>query len=245
VIRINVTLGEMRKSSRIVCECNGDVAECPTHGDSLTAKIVERLALQRFEMHPGIYHVTETCGCLRRSYLERKQGHDETYEQLWLRQRGSALHRKVGYAFQGWKELPIRMPIQMSSEEIVLVGYVDAYDPEEGEIIEFKSTRLVKWQKKNGFLPHPHHVEQIQAYYSIWTRCYGFPVRRLSIAYMDDQTPPTRFPVQLQDITGRIRERTMHLHDALTRDIIPTPEPRSLCRYCPFKDICDIKTESF
>jgi CRISPR/Cas system-associated exonuclease Cas4 (RecB family) len=211
----------------------------------LTTRIIEKFAAQRFQYRLGRYHVTELCGCLRRSYLERIKGHDETYKELWIKQRGNALHRQVSYAFQGWKELPVQMTIPAENELIILAGHIDAYDPEEAEMTEFKSTRYVSWQKERGILPHRHHVQQIRVYYTIWTKRYGFPVDTLSIAYMDDETPPTRFEIEPQDITEWLTERTTAFHRAMLRNTIPTAEPGPLCHYCSFKGTCSEQPETF
>jgi CRISPR/Cas system-associated exonuclease Cas4 (RecB family) len=175
---------------------------------------------------------------LRCSYLERKYGHEESYKEVWVKQRGKALHRQLSYAFEGWKELPIRLPIHLDDEDIEVIGHIDAYDPERAEMTEFKSTRFVNWQKKNKILPHRHHVEQLQSYFSIWTSVYRLPVKKLFIAYMDDQTPPERFEIEPHDVTARLEERAIQLHNSLLQDAAPAADPSSLCHYCPFEASC-------
>jgi CRISPR/Cas system-associated exonuclease Cas4 (RecB family) len=204
----------------------------------IITKHMARLASRRFQNQLGEYHVTDICQCLKRAYLERKKGHDESCQEVWIKQRGNALHRQVTYAFQGWKELPIHMEIAQPLETIRLVGHIDAYDPDEAAIIEFKSTRFVDWQQKSGKLPHKHHVLQLRSYYSIFSGCYGFPVKKLIIAYMDDVTPPLQFEIDPIDISGWLKERTATLHNALLNDIAPEDERGALCKYCAFKDNC-------
>ena len=213
-----------------------------TNGDRLTSKIIKRMITPRYQVQLGRYHVTEICGCLRRSFLERTHGHDETHKEIWIKQRGKALHRQLTYALRGWAELPIQMLIPYDDSNVTLVGYVDAYDPDERSIIEFKSTRFVNWQNKKGLLPHQQHILQIKSYFTIWTRCYNFPVKTLLIGYVDDETPPTWFEVEPQDVTAWLRERAMRLHNALLQDEMPDAEQNGLCNYCAFKHYCSIKT---
>ncbi|MBS7623726.1 PD-(D/E)XK nuclease family protein [Candidatus Bathyarchaeota archaeon] len=208
----------------------------PTKISSL--RLANRPAARRLEGRPGIYHVTETIGCLRRSYLERRYGHEESYEQVWVNQRGRALHRQVTWAFQAWSELPIRMKIRQGGFNITLVGHIDAYDPDRATLIEFKSTCYVKWQNRNGMLPRRHHVKQVQSYFSIMTGVYRFPVETLLLAYMDDMTPPLSFQVEKRDLTDCLIERARELDNSLREGEVPLPEPSDLCHYCAFKEDC-------
>ncbi len=132
------------------------------------------------------------------------------------------------------------MVIPSENENVTLVGHVDAYDPDQGWMIEFKSTRFVNWQKEKGLLPHEHHVQQIRSYFTMWTKCYNFPVDKLFVAYVDDQTPPMCFEIAPYDLTQWLRERTSTLHKALLEKITPVDEPTSLCNYCAFKDYCRV-----
>jgi CRISPR/Cas system-associated exonuclease Cas4 (RecB family) len=222
----------------VMCECGRSIEVCSAHGDTLTKRIVERFGNNRFRSQTGAYHVTELCRCLKQSFLERRYGHVETYEEVWSKQRGNALHRHISYAFSGWKELPIQMPILLDNESIRVLGHVDLFDPDEKELIELKSTRAVNWQNKKNLLPHEHHVMQLQSYYTIWTRCYNLPAEKLSVAYMDDETPPKSYDVELRDLSDWLRQRTVILHQAVLRDRTPETEPNGLCHYCAFKEIC-------
>jgi CRISPR/Cas system-associated exonuclease Cas4 (RecB family) len=93
-------------------------------------------------------------------------------------------------------------------------------------------------QHKKHLLPHRHHVLQLQSYYSIWTQCYHLPAERLSVAYMDEKTPPSSYEVEKLDLTDWLRQRAIVLHEAIQEDRMPEGEPSPLCHYCAFKDIC-------
>jgi CRISPR/Cas system-associated exonuclease Cas4 (RecB family) len=130
------------------------------------------------------------------------------------------------------------MIIRLDDEVIRVMGHVDLFDPDERELIELKSTRAVEWQHKKHLLPHRHHVLQLQSYYSIWTQCYHLPVERLSIAYMDEKTPPSSYEVEKLDLTDWLQRRAVVLHKTIQEDRMPEGEPSTLCHYCAFKEIC-------
>lgn len=223
---------------RVLCECRKPIEACSAHGNGLTRRIIERFGNKRFKSKIGAYHVTELCRCLKQSFLERKHGHVETYSEVWSKQRGNALHRHVSYAFDGWKELTIQMTIRLDNENIRVLGHVDLFDPDERELIELKSTRAVEWQDKKHLLPHRHHVLQLQSYYSIWTQSYHLPAERLSVAYMDEKTPPKSYEAEKLDLSDWLRRRAVVLHTAIRQDRTPEGEPTTLCHYCAFKEVC-------
>ena len=225
-------------ASRVLCECGKPIDACSAHGDALTRRIVEKFGNKRFKNQFGSYHVTELCRCVKQSFLERKHGHVERYGEVWSKQRGNALHRHVSYAFDGWKELPIQMIIRLDDENIRVLGHVDLFDPDERELIELKSTRALDWQNKKQMLPHKHHVLQLQSYYSIWTQCYHLPAEKISVAYMDDKTPPRSYSVETRDISDWVRKRALILHEGIQQDRSPEAEPNGLCNYCAFKEVC-------
>jgi CRISPR/Cas system-associated exonuclease Cas4 (RecB family) len=225
-------------TSGVLCECAKPIEFCSSHGSTLTRRILKRFGNRRFVNKVGSYHVTELCRCLKQSFLERKYAHLETYSEVWSKQRGNALHRQVSYAYDGWRELPIQMRFQHDNESVQVLGHVDLYDPEEQELIELKSTRALNWQNKRRLLPHRHHALQLQSYYSIWTRCYDLPAERLTLYYMDDQTPPRPYGVEALDRMDWIRQRATILHEAIQQDRTPEAEPNGLCHYCPFRQAC-------
>jgi hypothetical protein len=55
---------------------------------------------------------------------------------------------------------------------------------------------------------------------------------------MDDETPPTWFPVDPQDVTEWLRKRALTLHDAVLWDEVADAEQNGLCKYCAFKEFC-------
>jgi hypothetical protein len=46
----------------------------------------------------------------------------------------------------------------------VLVGRLDMYDWKTKTVIDLKTTKFIKWQIKQGFLPKLEHILQVQCY---------------------------------------------------------------------------------
>jgi CRISPR/Cas system-associated exonuclease Cas4 (RecB family) len=158
----------------------------------------------------------------------------ETVESAWAKLRGSLLHY-AGRAL-GWNELAIKLDIKVGDEEVTIVGFVDAYDPETATVYDLKTTRFVKWQAEKGFIRRDSHIAQVQCY-STMLENYGIPVARLVLVYVDDKDiVPVQVPL------GNRREwmarRATQLYRALSKEETPTPEAGSSCRYCSHRSIC-------
>ena len=189
----------------------------------------------RFCPKPNIYNVTDLTNCLAKAFLERTFPAEESVETAWGRLRGSLIH----YAGRslGWSELPMRMTFQVDGRTCLIVGHVDAYDPETATIYDLKTTRFVDWQSERGFIPRENHVAQMQCYHALFSS-YGIPVSRLVLVYVDDRSIIAR---QVHPGCSRrdwMIERAVKLHRALEDSRPPEPEPVSGCRYCGFARIC-------
>ena len=57
------------------------------------------------------------------------------------------------------------------------------YDWKTATIIDLKTTRYVKWQIKQGFIPKPEHIMQLQCYNTMFSKI--IPVKNLNILYVD------------------------------------------------------------
>jgi len=190
---------------------------------------------KRFYSQPNTYHVTDLTNCLAKAYLESTSQIEEPVESAWCRLRGSLIH----YAGRslGWSELPIRMTFQVNGRTCLIVGHVDAYDPETATIYDLKTTRFVNWQIEKGFIPHENHVAQMQCYHTLLS-LYGIPVSRLVLVYVDDRSIVAKqVPLGCSRREWMI-ERAIKLHRALEDSRPPEHEPDSGCRYCGFARIC-------
>lgn len=155
-------------------------------------------------------------------------------ESAWAKLRGSLLHYVVRSL--GWSELKVSMRFQLNGEELIVVGHVDAYDPETATVFDLKSSRFVKWQAEKGFIPRENHIAQVQSYYTLLD-AYAIPVSRLVLVYVDDRDIVPR-EVPLGNRREWLIQRTSLLHSSLMNEKTPEPEPNAWCKYCPFTEIC-------
>lgn len=120
------------------------------------------------------YSVTDIVGCKRKVFYKQKGIPEEelieadTIENMWGLVRGDLLH-KMTYAYN-WRELDIQYPILLEDGRTVfLAGRLDMYDWQAKKIIDLKTTKYVKWQIKQGFIPKSEHILQIKCYYTIFS----------------------------------------------------------------------------
>jgi len=207
---------------------------CPNCNELLPSSLWTHIASKRFHAQPDTYHITDLTNCLAKAYLERTFPAEESVETAWGRLRGSLIH----YAGRslGWSELPVRMTFQVDGQACLIVGHVDAYDPETATIYDLKTTRFVNWQSEKGFIPRDNHIAQIQCYYTL-VISYGIPVDRLVLVYVDDRNILAK-KVSPGNRKEWIIRRATTLHRALENSRQPKPEPSSGCRYCPFIRRC-------
>ena len=64
-----------------------------------------------------------------------------------------------------------------------------------------KSTKLVKWQIKKGFLPKLEHALQLQCYDTMFSKY--LPIENLNIVYVDNSDIIT-YKVERKDLTEKI-----------------------------------------
>jgi len=128
------------------------------------------------------------------------------------------------------------MRFQLSNETITITGHIDAFEPETATIYDLKTTRFAKWQAEKGYVPKENHIAQIQCYATLLDP-YGIAVNRLVLIYADDkELIPKEVP--LGNRRQWMIERATALHRAFKQTTLPTPEPGSFCKYCPFTDQC-------
>lgn len=195
---------------------------------------------KRLEPEPNTYHVTTLTRCLAQSYFERTSSTEESVESAWSKLRGSLLHY-VGKSL-GWNELRVKMTFEDLGQPIIIIGYIDAYEPETATIFDVKTTRFVKWQDEKGFIPRDSHTLQVQCYYTLLC-LYGIPVKRLVLVYVDDKTIVAK-QVSLVDRRDWIIDRAKLLHNAFKGSQLPYAEVSSSCSYCLFVSLCPKHNEA-
>ena len=95
------------------------------------------------------------------------------------------------------------------------------YDWKTKTIIDLKTTKFIKWQIKQGFLPRLEHIIQIQCYGTMVSRI--IPVENLNIVYVDMSDIIT-YKVPMDDLTEWIRSRISQIEDAIANKITPLGE---------------------
>jgi CRISPR/Cas system-associated exonuclease Cas4 (RecB family) len=221
-------------AEKLTCSHGSSVFVCSTCTQLLPVSFWNRLAWKRFKPVKNTIHVTSLTTCLRKAYLDAVTPSEDTVESAWAKLRGSLLHY-AGRAL-GWSEMGVKMTLEIDREEVVIIGFVDAYDPDTATVYDLKTTRFVKWQAEKGFVPRENHIAQIQCYYTMLEN-YGVPVARLVLVYVDDKDiMPIQVP--LGSRKNWMTRRATELQSALISHTEPNPETGSRCKYCPYANGC-------
>jgi CRISPR/Cas system-associated exonuclease Cas4 (RecB family) len=186
------------------------------------------------------YSVTDLVGCQRKAFYkelgvdQEELLEDATIEKMWGTVRGDFLHQMT-YAYK-WRELDIEHYVPLKDKRIAsVVGRLDMYDWKTRTIIDLKTTKLVKWQIKQGFLPRAEHILQLQCYGTMFSGI--MPVENLNIVYVDMNDIVT-YKVQLRDLTDWIKTRVTEIEEALSNKTIPTGQVSGLCQFCRYQTRC-------
>jgi len=199
----------------------------------------KRNGISKFN-HKSRYSVTELVGCQRKS-LYKQQGvpqeellEDTTLESMWATVRGDFLHNMT-YAYK-WREMDIEHYVPLENGKVAtLAGRLDMYDWKTKTIIDLKTTKFVRWQIKQGFLPKFEHILQLQCYDTMFSEY--MPVENLNIVYADMSDIVT-YKVQKRDLTEWIKTRIQGIESAKSEKITLDGEPSSLCKYCKYQTRC-------
>jgi len=186
------------------------------------------------------YSVTELVGCQRKS-LYKQLGvsqeeliGDTTIESMWASVRGDFLHNMT-YAYK-WREMDIEHYVPLENGKVAtLAGRLDMYDWKTKTIIDLKTTKFVRWQIKQEFLPKAEHILQLQCYNTMFSEY--MPVENLNIVYADMSDIVT-YKVEKRDLTDWIRTRIQEIEDAKNDKKIPKGEVSGLCKYCRYQTKC-------
>ena len=186
------------------------------------------------------YSVTDIVGCRRTNYYKalgneaEELVNDVTIENMWDSVRGDLLHQ-ISYAYK-WREMDIELKVALKDGRLAtLAGRLDMYDWKTATIIDLKTTKYVKWQIKQGFIPKPEHILQLQCYNTMFSNT--IPVKNLNILYVD-MSDMVAYKVQKKDLTEWIMTRIQELEDCLTYNETPLGEVSGLCKYCKYQTRC-------
>ena len=195
-----------------------------------------------FNFSPRIkrYSVTELVGCQRKSFykqsgVEQEEfQNDMTVEGMWSAVRGDFLHNMT-YAYK-WREMDMEYKVPLENGQFAtLAGRLDMYDWKSKTIIDLKSTKLVKWQIKKGFLPKLEHALQLQCYDTMFSKY--LPIENLNIVYVDNSDIIT-YKVERKDLTQWIQTRIQEIENAKVKNETPDGEPNGLCQFCKYQTKC-------
>lgn len=199
-------------------------------------KIIEHFyralfAESTYHQPPGTVSVTSlSFPCLRRAVLDlllpKREIDPEGLIRTWI---GRKLHETLILGKKG--------EIEVSWSGVF--GRVDEYDPDEGVLLEKKTTRSPPSE------PREHHVTQVE-YYKVLLEHNGMPVSRAYIAYIDvDAATIKAFPVPMrpmEEIEEEMLEKKSKVLECVSMRILPPREvgfweersKRTYCSYCSY-----------
>jgi CRISPR/Cas system-associated exonuclease Cas4 (RecB family) len=186
------------------------------------------------------YSVTDIVGCQRKSYFksleieEEDLLNDATLANMWDLIRGDLLHQ-ITYAYK-WREIDIDYNVILKQGRIAkLAGRLDMYDWKTATIIDLKTTKYVKWQIKQGYIPKTEHILQLQCYDTMFSNI--IPVSNLIILYVD-MNDIVAFKIKKRNLSQWIKNRIQELEDSISTNTIPLGEVSGLCKYCKYQTRC-------
>jgi CRISPR/Cas system-associated exonuclease Cas4 (RecB family) len=139
------------------------------------------------------------------------------------------------YAYK-WREMDIEYPVPLKNGKTATVaGRLDMYDWKTKTIIDLKTTKFVKWQIKQGFLPKLEHILQVQCYDTMFSQI--MPVENLNIVYVDMSDIVT-YKVTKKDLTEWIKTRIQEIEEFIGQNKTPKGEATGLCQYCKYQTRC-------
>jgi len=173
----------------------------------------------------SVIHVSEVVSCLRRSYYLRKKILSVSPANA-LKLLGDSIHaafqevlRREG--FETEFEVGLQLP------NFKLVGHIDAYHPDKGLVLEFKTVNKIPET------PYESHVKQISIYKQLVNAKHSYIIY---ISRSDGQVKVFEVDNRYKNIKWAV-ERAKQLHESLTKDNPPPPEGNS-CQWCEFRFNC-------
>ena len=184
------------------------------------------------------YSVTDLVNCQRKSYYKQLGIKEEELlsdvSGMWITVRGNLLH-EMTHAYK-WRELDMEYKVPLDDgREATVAGRLDMYDWKTKTIIDLKTTKSVRWQIKNGYIPKLEHILQVQCYYTMFSDV--IPVENLNLVYADMQDIVT-YRVKKNDLSEWIKTRIRDIENSLVRKSAPNGETSGLCQFCKYQSRC-------
>jgi len=241
------------------------IGSCACVPEPMQALIIQDEAENYHNSLPeNTFTATMLTGCLRRTYLRKIVNYDSTPKALYPAIRGRIIHGILEGYHEPWVKEE-RYEKRLGS--VTLTGQIDAENPEEAEIVDYKT------MADDGFIflkdgPKPDHILQVNIY--SWIRNGGRNLRtgviskmiakKLTIWYVGMRTAAktgscvntkngwrvAKFflkPVPImgyEPVDSFIKQATNTLHKAFTGGVMPPmTEEKWMCRFCEVKKQCD------
>jgi len=189
--------------------------------------LLEAVKLKTRVSSNSVIHVSEVVCCLRRSYYYRKRFLSISPANA-LKLLGDSLHnafqevlRREGYEVE--YEVGIQLP------QFKLVGHIDAYHPDKGIVLEFKTTNNIPEQ------PYETHLKQALIYKELVNARHGYLIY---ISRNDGKVRVFKVNNSNKGIIKWAVERAKQLYESLINDDPPSGEPNSYCQWCEFRLNC-------
>ena len=185
------------------------------------------------------YSVSTLLGCPRKAFFQKtvtsfeKIDLTQVEDNIWRTTRGNFLHQ-ITQAYS-WNELEGKYIVNVNGEDIPVFGRLDCYDPEEKNIIEFKTMDNVSKSANAGILPFDSHIKQIQIYGTIFKDI--IPVEKLTIVYLD-MNDVVSFEIQKNDMLNWIINKVTTIENAIKSKKIPDGQVNSFCKLCNYQTTC-------
>jgi len=174
-------------------------------------------------------HVSEVVGCLRKAYYLRR-GLVSSPPSVAVALLGDSMHsaiqevlRREGYLTE--------FEVGLDVEDFRLVGHIDAYHPERGVVLEFKTVGRIPEN------PYESHLMQAQIYSSLVKARYACIIY---ISRVDGKVKIFEAPHDRLALKWAV-ERAKMLKKALDTYEPPKREETPLCSNCGFKQICGVR----
>ena len=220
-------------------ESNPHITEEIDTPDGIVGFLQKRNGISK-SVEKSRYSVTNIVGCQRKSFykelgIEKEELlEDVTLERMWSTVRGDLLHQMT-HAYK-WREMDMEYYVPLRDKRIAtLVGRLDMYDWKEKTIIDLKTTKMVKWQIKRGFIPRLEHILQVQCYATMFSQYV--PVENLNIVYVDMSDIVT-YKIKKRDLSKWIKTRIQEIEDAISKNKVPKGEVSGLCQFCRYQTKC-------
>jgi len=214
------------------------VEECNENECNIPTPILE--VLKPFNKKPidnfNSYGIYEINSCLRHSYFDRIEGHYESITQLLRSTFGRGVHKTLLERFDV-KEKTVKLECNIDGETLILVAKPDGYDFTKKTLIELKTVEDAQSQK----LPRKKDVLQLQYFWSLINEALpAMVIEKLQLFYCDRDGRHKIVNIDKVNRMEEMKNRLNILHKSLKTRMPPEEEITYTCKFCPFRNKCNL-----